>query len=124
MFAHGYGTVWSYLHPVYQKAVSEARWRACQRTNPVAAPGVKINKVNVADSRLVPVVLPLLGHKNIREVTLQVLFTSSASNGLQVALEYAYWVKEKGKWVAVWLAPTYSLYKSGQCDPAATRGLY
>src|ERR1051325_8272900 len=124
MFAHGYDTAWSYLHPLFQKAVSEARWRTCQRTSPVAPPGVKISKVNVADSRVVPIRLPLLGLKSTQQVTLQVLFTSSAGNGLQVALEYAYWVKEKGKWFAVWLAPTYELYKAGECGTPLARGLY
>lgn len=124
MFAGGYDTAWAYLHPILQRAVSEARWRACQRTSPVAPPGVKISKLNVADSRLVPIRLPVLGLRNVEEVTLQVLFTSSASSGLHVALEYAYWVEEKGKWFAVWLTPSYQLYKAGQCDTPLARGLY
>ena len=78
----------------------------------------------VADSKQVPVVLPVLGKSTIRAVTLQVLFTSPAGNGLQIALEYAYWVKHKGKWSAVWLPETYDLYKSGKCDTSQTRGLY
>ncbi len=123
-FKHDYETVWSYLSPTYQSAVSQSRWLACQKQNPVAPPGVTIKSVKVADSTRVPVNLPLLGHQSLRQVSLQVLFSRGGSQ--QIALAYAYWIKNnKGKWVAVWMPPVYAKYKSGGCDPLGpARGLY
>jgi hypothetical protein len=124
-FAHNYGAIWAYLAPSYQKAVSESRWQKCQKQNPVAPPGVKIKSVKVANSQPVPIALPLLGHASVRTVTLQILFTRAGS-GDQIALQYAYWIKNsKGQWVAVWLPSVYAQYKSGGCDPGGpARGLY
>jgi hypothetical protein len=123
-FARQYTAVWNYLHPKLQQAVSESAWQSCQKRYPLSSPGVKIKSVRVADSKPVPVSLPLLGKAKIRAVTLQVLFTTPASASMQVALEYAYWINDKGNWKAVWLPDTYDLYKSGKCDSSQTRGLY
>jgi hypothetical protein len=123
-FTHDYTKVWKYLHPSLQKAVKQASWQACQRRYPLSSPGVKIKSVRVADSKPTPFSLPLLGPQQVRTVTLQVLFTSPAAKGEQVALEFAYWVKDKGNWVAVWLPDQFNLYKSGKCDTGETRGLY
>ncbi len=124
-FTHDYNTVWSYLSPAYQSAVSQSRWLACQKQNPVAPPGVNIKSVKVADSTKVPVNLPILGRQDVRTVALQVLF-SRGGGSQQIALAYAYWFKNKdGKWVAVWMPPVYSKYKSGGCDVLGpARGLY
>src|SRR5207244_451462 len=122
-FTHNYASVWGYLHPKLQKAVSESAWQSCQKHNPIASPGVKIGSVRVADSKPVPIALPLLGKQKIRAVTLQVLVTVGGG-GQQVAIEYAYWVQDKGNWKAVWLPDVYSLYKSGKCDSGTQRGLY
>jgi hypothetical protein len=121
-FTHNYATVWGYLHPSLQKAVSQSSWEGCQKKYPLASPGVKINSVKVADSKKLPVVLPLLGHTTMRVISLQVLFTTSGTE--QAALEYAYWVKYKGKWEAVWLPETFALYKAHRCDTSQGRGLY
>ena len=124
-FAREYGTIWGYVAPIYQKAVSESRWQACQKQNPVAPPGVKIKSVKVADSKSVPVVLPLLGQVTVRTVTVQIVFTRVGS-GEQIALQYAYWIKNpQGKWFAVWLPAVYTKYKNGNCDAGGpARGLY
>jgi hypothetical protein len=123
-FTHDYDTVWGYLHPTLQKAIDEGRWKACQRKYPVAGRSLTINKINVADSKNVPVVIPLLGNVNVRVVSLQVLYTTPGA-GMQAALTYAYWRKVGKKWYAVWLPETYALYKGGKCDTSiGTRGLY
>jgi hypothetical protein len=85
---------------------------------------VKIHSVKVADSKPVPISLPLFGQVKLRMVTLQVLFSTRAASGTQAALEYAYWLNSKGKWTAVWLPDTFQLYKDGKCDTGQTRGLY
>jgi hypothetical protein len=123
-FTHNYDTVWKYLHPTLQKAVSESSWQACQKKYPLSSPGVKIGRIRVADSKPVPTVLPLLGKRKMRAITLQILFTAPGNGAQQVALEYAYWIQDKGNWKAVWLPDTYQLYKSGKCDTTQTRGLY
>jgi hypothetical protein len=123
-FKHNYATVWGYIAPTYQSAVSESRWQACQQRNPVAPPGVKIRSVRVADSRKVPVQLALLGRQNVRDVSLQVLFSRGGTE--QAALLDAYWLQnKKGKWVAVWLPAVFAKYKAGGCDVIGpARGLY
>ena len=123
-FTHDYNAVWSYIAPLYQTAVSESRWLTCQKQNPVAPPGVKINRVRVADSTRVPVNLPLLGNQSVRDISMQVLFSRGGSTS--IALVDAYWFKNpKGKWVAVWLPAVYAKYKSGGCDVIGpARGLY
>ena len=123
-FKHDYSTIWSYLNSSLQSAVSQKHWQACQRKYPLSSPNVKIHSVKVADSKPVPIQLPLFGQVKVRMVSLQVLFTTPATSGIQGALEYAYWLNSKGKWTAVWLPDTYQLYKDGKCDTSQTRGLY
>jgi hypothetical protein len=123
-FSHDYATVWKYLNPALQGAVSQQSWQACQKRYPLSSPGVKITKVQVADSQVLPATVPPFGAVKLRMVTLQVLFHSAAASGVQGALEYAYWLNSKGKWTAVWLPATFALYKSGKCDTSQTRGLY
>jgi hypothetical protein len=123
-FTRNYTAVWGYLHPKLQKAISETSWQNCQKRNPVASPGVKISSVRIADSRGVPTSLPLLGKQKLRTITLQVLFTAPGGGGQQIAIQYAYWIQDKGNWEAVWLPEQYSTYKSGKCDTGTTRGLY
>ena len=123
-FTHDYATVWKYLHPSLQKAVSHSNWQSCQKRYPLSSPGVKIKSVKVANSVPTPFSLPVLGSQQVQTVTLQVLFTSPAARGPQVALEYAYWVKDHGNWVSVWLPDQFNLYHSGKCDTGETRGLY
>jgi hypothetical protein len=112
-FARNYDLVWGYLDPTYQKAVTETHWRTCQVSHPAAPPDITITKVSVADTTDLPVVLPLLGHRTVQEIELQVEFKSSA--GTQYAVEYTFWLHEKGIWRAVWLADEYAAYKSGKC---------
>ena len=123
-FTHDYNTIWSYISPMYQTAVPESHWLACQKQNPVAPPGVKINRVRVADSTRVPVNLPLLGTQSVRDVSMQVIFTRGGSQS--IALVDAYWFENnKGEWVAVWLPSVFAKYKSGGCDVIGpSRGLY
>jgi hypothetical protein len=122
IFAHKFASAWTYVHPKLQKAISESKWESCQKRNPVASPGVKIRQVKIADSKPVPMSLPLLGKQKIRAVTVWILFSVSGSQ--QIATQYAYWVQDKGNWKMVWLPDQYSLYKSGKCDTGQTRGLY
>jgi hypothetical protein len=123
-FAHDYAGIWSYLHPKLQSAVSEKSWENCQKRNPVASPGIKIKQVKIADSRRVPMTLPLLGKQKTRAVTVWVLFTAPGLDGQQIAIQYAYWVQDRGNWKAVWLPEVYSTYKSGKCDSGQQRALY
>ena len=123
-FTGDYSTVWNFLSPQYQSAVSHSHWLSCQKKNPVAPPGLVINRIAIAESGNVPMSLPKFGDQQVFEVQLQVLFTRAGSES--AALVYAYWLHNAaGKWVAVWLPSVYSKYKSGGCDPAGpARGLY
>src|SRR5262245_41104378 len=47
-FTQDYNTVWNYISPQLQSAVSHSKWLSCQKKNPVAPPGVTINKIAVA----------------------------------------------------------------------------
>jgi hypothetical protein len=123
-FTHDYNTIWKYLNPTLQGAVSQKHWTACQKHNPLSSPNVKIKSIRVADSRPLPATVPPFGPVRLRMVTLQVLFTSPSAGGEQAAEEYAYWLNSKGKWTAVWLPATFDLYKSGKCDTGELRGLY
>src|SRR6478752_10709510 len=44
-FAHDYARVWNYLHPTYQKAVSQAHWQVCQKNHPAAPRNITITRV-------------------------------------------------------------------------------
>jgi hypothetical protein len=123
-FTGDYSTVWGYVSPQYQSAVSHSHWLTCQKKNPVAPPGVVVNRIAVATSGNVPMSLPQFGAQKVFEVQMQVLFTRGGSQS--AALVYAYWFHNtQNKWVAVWLPSVYSKYKSGGCDPLGpTRGLY
>jgi hypothetical protein len=114
-FGRQYKTVWSYLHPTYQKAISQSHWQRCQGAHPTAPRSVTIKKISIADSTPVPVNLPLLGPQKVQEVSLQVQFKTPATRGLQLALEYTFWLKQNGKWLAVWPAEEYSALKAGKC---------
>jgi hypothetical protein len=114
-FARKYETLWGYLHPADQKAVSQSHWQHCQGAHPAAPPSVSIRKVSIANSAPVPVTLPLLGHKTVREVQLQIQFTTPAASGTQYALEYTFLLKQGSKWLAVWLADEYAALKAGRC---------
>jgi hypothetical protein len=123
-FTGDYGTVWNFISPQYQSVVSHSHWLSCQTKNPVAPPGVKINRVAIAESGNVPMSLPQFGSQRVFEVQMQVLFTRGGNQS--AALVYAYWFHNtQNKWVAVWLPAVYTKYKSGACDPAGpSRGLY
>ncbi len=114
-FARTYSVLWSYLHPSYQKGISELRWQNCKRAHPTAPPSVTIRKISIASSAAVPIRLPLLGQQTVQEVQLQIQFTTGTASGTQYALEYAFLIKQKGKWLAVWPAAEYSAYKDGKC---------
>jgi hypothetical protein len=58
-------------------------------------------------------------------VEIAIQFTTPAASGTQYALEYTFWIKQNGKWLAVWPAEEYTAYSSGKCyvTPQGT-GLY
>jgi hypothetical protein len=114
-FARKYPAVWSYLHPSYQKAVSQAHWQRCQGAHPAAPRSVKITRVAIATYSKLPTSLPLLGKQNIEEIQLQVQFKSPAASVSQYAVEYTFWLKQGNKWHAVWLPDEYGAYKTGKC---------
>jgi hypothetical protein len=124
-FSRKYDTVWSYLHPSYQKAISESHWKNCQGSHPAAPPGVTIQRVAVASANKLPTKLPLLGTKSIQEIQLQVQFARSGQ-GSQYALVYTFWLQEGKTWHAVWLPEEYSALKSGKCylNQLGQPGLY
>ena len=124
-FAHKYDTVWGYLHPTYQKAISQSHWRRCQGAHPAAPASVTVTKVAVANAQKLPTNLPLLGHQNIQEIQLQVRFTRRGA-GTQYAIEYTFWLKQGRKWTAVWLAEEYQALKTGKCylNQLGQPGLY
>jgi hypothetical protein len=122
-FTRDYNTVWKYISPVYQGAVSRSKWLSCQKNNPVAPPGVKVNSVAVAQSGNIPMKLTKYGTQEVFQVQLQVIFTRAGSKSADVV--FTYWLHDKnGKWVAVWLPDVYSKYKSGGCTPVPARGIY
>jgi hypothetical protein len=123
-FTGDYNPVWNFLSPQLQSAVSHSKWLSCQKHNPVAPPGLRINRIAVANSLNIPMSLPHFGHQKIFQVQLQVIYTRSGQEG--AALVFAYWLhNDKGKWVAVWPAAVYNKYRTGSCDQAGpTRGLY
>jgi hypothetical protein len=123
-FTGDYNTIWNFISPQYQASISHSHWLSCQKSNPVAPPGVKIDRIAIATFGNVPVALPKFGSQKVFEVQMQVLFTRAGSQS--AALVYAYWFHNtQGKWVAVWLPSVYSAYKSGGCDPIGpARGLY
>src|SRR3954468_1806151 len=95
IFTHNFAGAWRYLHPKLQQAISQQKWTNCQKRNPVASAGVKIGQVRVADSKPVPTSLPLLGKRQMRAITLQVLFKAPGSSAQQIAIQYAYWIQDK-----------------------------
>src|SRR3954449_89854 len=97
-FAHEYDHVWGYLHPAFQKAVSQAQWRRCQSSHPAAPRGVKITKVKVSKATELALGLPLLGHQNVQQIELVVQFTTPAASGPQLAILYTFWLKQGNKW--------------------------
>jgi hypothetical protein len=114
-FARKYPAVWTYLHPSYQEAVSQAHWQRCQGAHPAAPRSVKVTRVDIATFSQLPTSLPLLGKQKIEEIQLQVQFRSPAASGSQYAVEYTFWLKQGNTWHAVWLPDEYSAYKTGKC---------
>ena len=114
-FAHDYARVWGYLHPTYQKAVAQSHWQACQKSHPAAPRNITITRVAVAQANELPVDLSLLGHQNVQEIQVYVQYKTPALAGSQVAVLYTFWLKQGGKWQAVWLGDEYQAYKSGSC---------
>lgn len=114
-FAHDYPRVWRYLHPGYQKAVSESTWQRCQRAHPAAPPNVKITKVAIAQASQLPVDIGLLGRQNVQEIQLYVQYTLPGITQPQVAVLYTFWLKQGSTWTAVWLSDEYAAYKAGRC---------
>jgi hypothetical protein len=113
-FAHKYNAVWSYLHPSYQKAISQSHWQNCQGSHPAAPPSVKVTRVAVATFNKLPTSLPLLGKQSVEEIQLQIQFQRPGQS-TQYALAYTFWLKQGKKWEAVWLPEEYQAYKSGKC---------
>jgi len=114
-FAHEYDQVWGYLHPAFQKAVSESQWRKCQSSHPAAPRGVKITNVKVSRATELALGLSLLGHQNVQQIELVVQFTTPAVSGPQLAILYTFWLKQGNKWTAVWLSDEFQSYKAGKC---------
>jgi hypothetical protein len=114
-FAHDYSRVWRYLHPTYQKAVSESRWQRCQRSHPAAPRTVQVTKVSVASATELPVQLSLLGKQNVQEIQVLVQFKTAAASPAQAAILYTFWLKNGSTWTAVWLGEEYAAYKAGKC---------
>jgi hypothetical protein len=115
VFAGDFDTVWSYLHPAYQKVVSRSRWGRCERQRLANASGIVVESVKLARVRRVPSHLPLLGAVVIEDVAVQILYRERGRTSLGVSIESAYWVKYKGHWRTVWLPSVYSAYKAGGC---------
>jgi hypothetical protein len=114
-FAHDYPRVWRYLHPAYQRAVSQARWQSCQRSHPAAPRNITITRVAVAQADQLPVDLSLLGRQNVQEIQLYVQYNTPALAGPQVAVLYTFWLKDGKAWTAVWPGEEYAAYKAGRC---------
>jgi len=114
-FAHQYTKVWGYLHPAYQRAVSQSHWNRCQGSHPAVPRNVTITRVSVAQATELPVNLSLIGRRNVQEIELQIRFTTPALAGQQLAVLYTFWLKEGTTWRAVWLSDEYQAYKAGKC---------
>ena len=114
-FAHDFARVWTYLHPAYQKAVSQSRWQACQRAHPAAPRNITITRVAVAQASELPVKLSLLGAQKVQEIQLYVQYRAAGLAGPQAAVLYTFWLKQGKRWSAVWLSDEYAAYKAGRC---------
>lgn len=121
VFAHQYGTVWGYIEPGYRSQVKRSVWQRCVAHQLAQSRNVKIKRISVSGTRRLQSTLPLLGKVTLIDVSLQVLYTLPGEKSLNAGLLYAYWVKTKGKWYAVWLPTQYDAYKAGKC---AQPGLY
>jgi hypothetical protein len=114
-FAHRYDAVWAFLHPAYRRAVSQSHWHRCQRSHPAAPSSVTIRSVAIANVSELPVRLSLLGLRNVQAVELFVEFRTPALAGVQSAFLNTFWLRNGGKWTAVWPSDEYSAYKAGKC---------
>jgi hypothetical protein len=114
-FSHDYARVWRYLHPAYQKAISESHWQSCQKRNPTVPRGITITRVAIAQASEVPVELSILGRQNVQEIQLYVQYKSTTLTGQQAAVLYTFWLRHGTTWTAVWLGDEYAAYKAGRC---------
>jgi len=114
-FAHNYARVWKYLHPAYQKSISQSRWQACQRSHPAAPGSIEITRVAVAQANELPVDLSILGRRDVQEIQLYVQYKSKSVAGPQAAVLSTFWLKQGKTWAAVWLSDEYAAYKAGRC---------
>jgi hypothetical protein len=116
-FSHQYRTVWNFIEPVYRNHVKQSLWQHCVAALVGQSGSIKIKRISVSGARRLPSTLPLLGKVTLVDVTLQVLYTLPGERTLQAGVLFAYWVRSKGRWYAVWLPTQYSAYKAGKCAP-------
>ncbi len=121
VFARHFTTVWKFIDPRYQGAISESRWEKCVSRLAASTASYDIKRISVSGDRRLPSILPLLGKVTVVDVSVQFLYTLPGSRTLNAGVLYAYWVKQNGKWHAVWLPTQYASYKAGQC---ASSSLY
>ena len=119
VFARHYDTVWNFIDPAYRKDVNKTRWEHCVGNLVSQSQTYRLKSIEVSGTRRLQSDLPVLGRVVLIDVSLQVLYSLPGSHTLQAGILYAYWVKEKGKWNAVWLPSQLSAYKAGKCSPAS-----
>lgn len=119
VFSRHFSTVWNLIEPSYRKGVNETRWQSCVSELVHQSGTYDLKSVKVADTKRLHSTLPLLGSVVLIDVGLQVLYTEPGSKTLQAGELYAYWVKQKGQWHAVWLPSVLSAYRAGKCSPSS-----
>jgi hypothetical protein len=119
VFAKHYNTVWTFIEPSYRKGINKARWQRCVSALVRESGSYHLKSIKVSGTKRLHSVLPLLGPVVLIDVSLQVLYTEPGSRTLQAGALYAYWVKQKGVWHAVWLPTQLSAYRAGKCSPAS-----
>lgn len=117
VFDRHYNAVWNVIDLTDRNAVSKASWTACVGKFVTDTAADRIVKISWAGTRHLPTTLPLLGHVQLQDIRLQVLYTSHGTKTLQATVLEAFWIEVHGKWVAVWIPAQYDAYKVGKCSP-------
>jgi hypothetical protein len=119
VFSRHFSTVWNLIEPSYRKGINEAHWQGCVSQLVRQSGSYDLKSVKVAVTKRLHSTLPMLGAVVLIDVGLQVLYTEPGSKTLQAGELYAYWVKQKGKWHAVWLPSELNAYRAGKCSPSS-----
>jgi hypothetical protein len=109
-----YGAEWETLHPSYRRAVSRARFIACERRSASAIGLIKVTSVVAEGTQVITTTLPLLGDVDVYDVTLLVTYNQGRMRNNMAEIDL-FWVLHEGKWVRVFAPAAYAAYMAGKC---------